>query len=99
VCHERDGARYGRARRLRKPARLVDAQCDSTAEISLNAGGEMTGPHVRVLPGDIASWNPRTRRWRRGPRAPIQIGDARPAWSGQCMYVLAASRRLLAYGP
>jgi hypothetical protein len=70
-----------------------------SAEISLNAGGEMTGPHVRVLPGDIAIWNPSTGSWRHGPRAPIQIGDARPAWSGQRMYVLAANGRLLAYGP
>ena len=43
------------------------------AEIAFNAGGEITGPHISVLPGDIAIWNPRTRRWARGPRAPRQL--------------------------
>lgn len=70
-----------------------------SAEISLNRGGEMTGPHVHVLPGDIAVWNPRTRRWSRGPRAPAPISDAPAVWSGQGMYTLAANGKLLTYGP
>lgn len=68
------------------------------AEISFNPSGEITGPHIRVLPGDIAFWNPRTRRWARGPRAPRQIGDAPAVWSGTRLYVLARDGSLLAYG-
>ncbi|MGO9789902.1 MAG: hypothetical protein ACLP8S_10540 [Solirubrobacteraceae bacterium] len=69
------------------------------AEISLNAGGEITGPsHVRVLPGDIAIWNPQTRRWTRGPRAPRQlIYDAAAVWSGGQLFALAQDGHLLAY--
>jgi hypothetical protein len=68
------------------------------AEISFNSGGEITGPHISILPGDIAIWNPTTRRWSRGPRAPLQIGDALAVSSGERLYVLAQNGRLLAYG-
>ena len=70
-----------------------------TAEISLNASGEITGPHVKVLPGDIAIWNPHTRRWARGPRAPRQLTyDAPAVWSGRQLFALAQDGHLLAYG-
>jgi hypothetical protein len=69
------------------------------AEISLNAGGEITGPHVKVLPGDIAIWNPQMRGWARGPRAPRQlIYDAPAVWSGRELFALAQDGHLLAYG-
>ncbi len=69
------------------------------AEISLNAGGEITGPHVKVLPGDMAIWNPQTRKWARGPRAPRQlIYDAPAVWSGRQLFALAQDGHLLAYG-
>ena len=69
------------------------------AEISFNAGGEITGPHVKVLPGDIAIWNPQTRRWARGPKAPRQlIYDAPAVWSGRQLFALAQDGHLLAYG-
>jgi hypothetical protein len=69
------------------------------AEISFNAGGQITGPNVSVRPGDIAIWNPADRRWARGPRAPRRIGDAPAVWSGRRLYVLARDGRLLAFGP
>jgi hypothetical protein len=68
------------------------------AEISFNSGGEITGPHVRVLPGDIAIWNPANRKWSRGPRAPKQLDDAPAVWTGTGLYVLAHDGSLLAYG-
>jgi hypothetical protein len=68
------------------------------AEISFNAGGEMSGPGISVLPGDIAIWNPATRKWRRGPRAPMQIDGAPAVWSGDRLYALARNGPLLAYG-
>jgi hypothetical protein len=69
-----------------------------TAEISLNLGGEISGPRVKVLPGDIAIWNPNTSRWARGRRAPKQLGDAPAVWSGQQLFALAQDGRLLANG-
>jgi hypothetical protein len=70
------------------------------AQISLNAGGSLTGPHVKVLPGDIAIWNPQTRGWARGPRAPRRpIYDAPAVWSGRQLFALAQDGHLLAYGP
>jgi hypothetical protein len=70
------------------------------AEISLNAGGEITGPRVKILPGDIAIWNPQTRRWSRGLRAPRRlIYDAPAVWSGRQLFALAQDGHLLAYGP
>jgi len=68
------------------------------AELSLNQGGEITGPDVRVLPGDIAMWDPSTRKWARGPRAPKQLGAAPAVWNGQQLFVLAHDGHLLAYG-
>ncbi|MGA2924851.1 MAG: hypothetical protein ABSG43_02465 [Solirubrobacteraceae bacterium] len=68
------------------------------AELSFNSGGEISGPGVSVLPGDIAIWNPNTRRWARGPRAPKQIDDAPAVWNGNRLYVLAHDGSLLAYG-
>ena len=67
------------------------------AEISLNAGGEMSGPGVRVLPGDIAVWSPRTGRWSRGPRAPKQLAAAPAVWAAGRLYALANDGTLLAY--
>lgn len=69
-----------------------------TAEISLNPGGEISGPGVSVHPGDIAIWNPRTRRWARGPRAPKELGDAPAVWTGHELFVPAQNGSLLAYG-
>ena len=68
------------------------------AQISLNSGGEISGPRVLVLPGDIAIWNPSTRKWARGPRAPKKPGDAPAVWTGDKLLVLAQDGRLLAYG-
>ncbi len=68
------------------------------AEISFNPTGEIAGPHITVLPGDIAIWNPNTRTWSRGPRAPQQIDDAPAVWSGDRLYVLGRNGTLLAYG-
>ncbi len=68
------------------------------AELSLNAGGEITGPDENVRPGDIAIWNPATGAWTRGPRAPRQVGDAPAVWSGEQLLVLAENGSLLAYG-
>ncbi len=68
------------------------------AEIAFNAGGEITGPAISVLPGDIAIWNPSTRIWARGPRSPKQIDDAPAVWNGSQLYVLAHDGSLLAYG-
>lgn len=68
------------------------------AEISLNFGGEISGRGVSVLPGDIAIWNPHTRKWTRGPRAPKQLGNAPAVWNGNKLYVLAQNGSLLAYG-
>jgi hypothetical protein len=69
------------------------------AEISFNSGGEISGPGISVLPGDLAIWNPTTRQWARGPRAPRPIDDAPAVWTGDRLYVLAHDGRLLAYGP
>jgi hypothetical protein len=68
------------------------------AEISLNPGGEITGPGENVLPGDIAIWSPDTNKWSRGPRAPKQLGDAPAVWDGHQLLVLAQDGSLLAYG-
>lgn len=69
-----------------------------SAEISFNLGGEIIGPTEKVLPGDIAIWNPSSRRWSRGPRAPLQTDDVAGVWSGKRFYVLAHDSTLLAYG-
>jgi hypothetical protein len=69
------------------------------AEISFNAGGEIVGPHVRVLPGDIAFWDPATGRWARGQRAPKPPGDVPAVWTGRALYVLARDGSVLAYAP
>jgi hypothetical protein len=68
------------------------------AEISLNASGEIEGPHVKVLPGDIAIWNPITRKWNRGPRAPAALSETPAVWNGARMFVLGHEGQLLAYG-
>jgi hypothetical protein len=68
------------------------------AEISLNASGEMTGPHVHVRPGDVAFWDPRSKRWTRGPRAPRPLEPAtQPVWGASRLFVLAADGRVLTY--
>jgi hypothetical protein len=71
-----------------------------TEEIAVNLGGEIGGPpRQRVLPGDVAIWNPATRRWWRGPRAPRALQyDIPPIWDGSHMLVLATGGRLLAFG-
>jgi hypothetical protein len=69
-----------------------------SAEISFNAGGEISGPHISVRPGDIAIWNPSTGRWARGPRAPRPVGDTPAVWGRDRLYVLARNGRLLAFG-
>jgi hypothetical protein len=69
------------------------------AEISFDSGGEISGPGVSVLPGDIAIWNPSTREWTRGPRAPRPIGDQPAVWSGSALYLLTRDGTLLAYEP
>ena len=53
------------------------------AEIALNPAGVIGGPDG-VRPGDIAIYDPRTRTWHRGPRAPrtarrLTRGVERPA--------------------
>lgn len=70
-----------------------------SAEISFNNGGEITGPHVSVLPGDVATWSPVTRRWTRGPRTPLPIGGEPAVWGSGRLYVLARDGRLMAYRP
>lgn len=69
------------------------------AEMSFNPAGEIIGPHVRVRPGDIAIWNPATRKWSRGRRAPLQSDNSPAVWSGSRLYVLAHNGKLLSYGP
>jgi len=68
------------------------------AEISFNTGGEITGPNISVLPGDLAIWNPNTRKWARGPRAPKRLSDAPAVWNGNHLFVLAQNGSLLSYG-
>jgi hypothetical protein len=68
-------------------------------ELSLDFTGEMSGPGGRVQPGDIASWNPGTRSWTRGPRAPRALGDAPAVWTGTRLLVLAEDGHLMAYTP
>jgi hypothetical protein len=68
------------------------------AEIAVNAGGEIVGPNVRVLPGDIAFLDLRAMRWYRGPRAPAKIAFGMPAvWDGSQLLALAADGRVLSY--
>lgn len=68
------------------------------AEISLNPGDEIIGPGVRVLPGDIAIWNPTTRRWASGPQPRGRPTTRRRCGPGPQLYVLARNGSLLAYG-
>lgn len=70
-----------------------------SAEIALDMSGEVAGPHVSIRPGDIAFWNPATRRWRRGARAPRALSGSPATWDGRSLLVLAQDGRLLAYGP
>ncbi len=68
------------------------------AEIALNAGGEIVGPHVRVLPGDIAFLDLRAMRWYRGPRAASNNAFGMPAvWGGSHLLTLAVDGRVLSY--
>ena len=64
--------------------------------VALNTQGELTGPKVSVLPGDIAFWS--AGGWTRGPRAPEPLSEAPAAWTGSELLVLAAGGRLLSYG-
>jgi hypothetical protein len=66
-------------------------------QISLNGGGDISGPHELVLPGDIAIWNPDTDRWTRGPRAP-RLPNSTPVWDGSHLLTLASDGQLLAFG-
>lgn len=68
-------------------------------EISLNAGGEMTGPHVHARPGDIAFFDSVTKSWTRGSRAPAPLDSStQPAWDGHRLFALAGDSRVLAFG-
>lgn len=68
-------------------------------EISLNAGGEMTGPHLHARPGDIAFWDSVTDSWTRGPRAPAVLDSStQPVWDGHRLLALASDGRVLAFG-
>lgn len=69
------------------------------AVISINPGGQITGPHVSVQPGDMAAWDPASGHWRRLPRAPRLLQyDATPAWTGQELLAIAADGALLGFG-
>jgi hypothetical protein len=68
------------------------------AELSFNAGGEITGPHVRVLPGDLAIFDPATGRWRRAGRAPRAPGDAPAVWADGRLFVLGRRGWMMAFG-
>jgi Kelch motif len=69
------------------------------AEIALNTTGEITGPHERVLRGDIAFLNPATRRWYQGSRAPRELGQLPAVWDGTHLLVLDQHGQILNYGP
>jgi hypothetical protein len=69
------------------------------SELTLNFDTETSGPGGRIEPGDIAAWNPLTRRWTRGPRAPRALGDAPALWNGKRLLVMAQDGHLLAYTP
>jgi hypothetical protein len=66
-------------------------------EISLNAAGEITGPNVRVLPGEIAFWRPAAHRWTRGSSAPCPLSDTPAVWAGHELFVLGRDGTLLSY--
>jgi hypothetical protein len=68
------------------------------SELSLNFGAEIGGP-VHAYPGDVASWEPKSGRWTRGPRAPRGLGDTPAVWTGKRLLVLARDGHLLAYAP
>jgi hypothetical protein len=69
------------------------------AEIALNPGGEIIGPHVRVMPGDIAFLDLMSGRWYEGPRAPRPLGQLPAVWDGSHLLVLAQNGQILSYGP
>jgi hypothetical protein len=69
-----------------------------SAEISLDFGGYESGPGKPVLPGDIAIWNPRTRKWVRGPRAPTGTIAAPAVWGGSRLFALAPDGILTSFG-
>ncbi|MHB8694296.1 MAG: Kelch repeat-containing protein [Solirubrobacteraceae bacterium] len=66
-------------------------------QISINEGGEISGPHELVLPGDTALWNPATNKWTKGPRAPMSPNST-PVWDGSHLLVLGSAGQLLAFG-
>lgn len=66
-------------------------------QISLNEGGEISGPHEHVRPGDVAIWNPATHRWTREPRA-SRLYNTVPVWDGNDLLALTTSGRVLAFG-
>ncbi|MDE3132186.1 MAG: hypothetical protein KGL16_13635 [Acidobacteriota bacterium] len=70
-----------------------------SAEIALDIGGEIKGPHVDVLPGDIGFLDTGTGHWYRGPRAPHAPGPAAAVWDGSHVLVLDQHGELLSYGP
>jgi hypothetical protein len=65
---------------------------------ALDFGTEIGGSE-NVRPGDIAFWNPRTRRWTRGPGAPKTFSDMPAVWAKSQLLVLSQRGSLLAYGP
>jgi hypothetical protein len=69
------------------------------AEIALNTSGKITGPRVRVLPGDIAFLDLVTRRWHGGPRAPRPLGPLSAVWDGSHLLALDQQGQILSYGP
>jgi len=69
------------------------------SEIALNTGGEITGPHVRLVPGDIAFLDTATGHWYEGPRAPRALGQLPAVWDGSHLLVLDQQGNVLSYGP
>ena len=56
----------------------------------------LTRDHWSIL--RVPRWNPHTRRWTRGPRAPQALAETPAAWTGRQLLALAQDGRILAYG-
>jgi hypothetical protein len=70
-----------------------------STEIAIDISGEIEGPQQQVLPGDIATLNPKTGRWYQGPRATRSPGQLPAVWDGSHLLVLDKRGQLLSYGP